>query len=233
VLRLANVRQRKDPIGTGANVAVAGVAGSGRAELVRLYAQCLAELDLVGVGHFVRVGLDDDLRAEWPGQAGPLVRTAFADAAGGVLMVDVDGSWPGDPREYGVDVLEELAATTRRAAGDPVVALVGEPDRLAALFERVPALGEVVGERWTLGGYAIEELADIAVRSLRRRGHEVPDEVREALCARFAGSEDGNTLDAARQLASRLAGVAASQTLTAGDVRATGTRGLVAVTGMS
>jgi hypothetical protein len=231
VLRLANVRQRKDPIGAGANVAVAGVAGSGRAELVRLYAQCLAELDLVGVGHLVRASLDDDLRADWPGQAGPLVRTAFADAAGGVLMVDVDGSWPGDPREYGVDVLEELAAAARRAAGDPVVALVGEPDRLAVVFERVPALGEVVGEHWALGGYAVEELADITVRLLRRRGHEVPDEVREALRGRFAGSQDGHTLDAARLLAGRLAGTAASQTLTAEDVRATGARSLAAVTG--
>jgi len=225
VLRLADAHRQKRPIGTLANVAVAGAAGSGRAELVRLYTQCLAELDLVGVGHLVRVSLDDDLRAEWPGQAGRLVRTAFDDATGGLLMVDVDGTWPSDPREYGVDVLEELAAAMRRAVGDPVVALVGEPDRLVAVFERVPALGEVVGEQWTLGGYAVDELADIAVRLLLRRGHEVPDDVREALRARFADSQDGNTvrtLDAARLLANRLAGTAASQTLTAEDVRATG-----------
>ena len=228
VLRLGDARRQNRPIGTQANVAVAGVAGSGRAELVRLYTQCLAELDLVGVGHLVRARLDDDLRAEWPGQAGRLVRTAFDDAAGGVLMVDVDGVWPTDPREYGVDVLEELAAIMRRAAGDPVVALVGEPDRLAAVFERVPALGEVVGEHWALAGYAVEELADIAVRLLLRRGHEVPDDVREALRARFEGGAS-RTLDAVRQLASRIAGTAASQTLTAEDVRATGARGLTTV----
>jgi plasmid stability protein len=231
VLRLADAHQRKQPVGAGANVAVAGVVGSGRAELVRLYTQCLAELDLVGVGHLVRAGLDDDLRAEWPGQAARLVRTAFDDASGGVLMVDIDGTWSSDPREYGVDVLEELAAATRRAAGDPVLALVGEPDRLAAVFERVPALGEVVGEHWALSAYAVDELADIAVRLLLRRGHEVPDDVREALRARFTDSTTVRTLDAARRLANRLAGTAASQTLTAEDVRATGARSLAAVPG--
>jgi hypothetical protein len=220
LLRLGELRTLRRPIGDEANVAVAGAAGTGRSELTRLYAQCLAELDLVDIGHVVVASVDRDLRADWPGQAERLVATAVADAAGGVLVVDTDGVWPGDPREYGVEALEALAEAVRRAPGDPVLALVGEPDRLATVFELVPALAATVGERWTLTGYATEELAGIAVRLLRRRGHEVPDDVREALWARFDGAV--HSLDGARQVAGRLASTAASRTLTAADVQATG-----------
>jgi len=232
LLRLGELRTLRRPIGGEANVAVAGAAGTGRSGLTRLYAQCLAELDLVDIGHVVVASMDRDLCADWPGQAERLVATAVADAAGGVLVVDTDGVWPGDPREYGVEALQALAAAMRRAPGDPVVVLVGEPDRLATVFELVPALAAGVGERWTVTGYATEELAGIAVRLLRRRGHEVPEDVRAALHTRFDDvRSDGaaRTLEGARQFATRLASTAASRTLTAADVWAAGGRGLTVV----
>jgi hypothetical protein len=64
----------------------------------------------------------------------------------------------------------------------------------------------------------VDELASLAVRELVRRGHEVPDEVRDAVAARLAGAADRETVYPAHQLARRLARTAASRTLAVADL---------------
>lgn len=215
LVRLTTAKRGNQALGTAANVVIGGRRGSGRSEIARLYAQALSELKLTRVGHVVRRSVATDLLSHWPGQAESLVRTAFEDAAGGVLVVDLDGDLDSD---HGIEVVETMAALMLRGAGDPVVVMLGEHTRLVPLFQEVQTLAECFASGWDLAPYSVDELAGLAVRELVRRGHEVPDEVREAIAARLEGTADRETVYPAHQLARRLARTAASRTLAVADL---------------
>jgi hypothetical protein len=217
LVRLMGVQRAGHVLGHAANVVLGGKRGSGRGEVAKLYAHALSELQLVRVGHVVRTSVGTDLQSHWPGQAESLVRTAFEDAAGGVLVVDVDGDW--DP-DHGLEVVETLVASMQRAPADPVVVMVGDHSRLVPLFQQLPTLADCFLEGWDLAEYSVDELAALAVRELVRRGHEVPDEVRAGMAERLAESADRETVHPAHQLARRLARIAASRTLAVADLPA-------------
>jgi Holliday junction resolvasome RuvABC ATP-dependent DNA helicase subunit len=215
LVRLATAKRGNQVLGNSANVVIGGKRGSGRSEIARLYAQALSELQLVRVGQVVRRSVATDLLSQWPGQAESLVRTAFEDAAGGVLVVDLDGEL--DP-DHGLEVVEMMAGLMLRGPADPVVVMLGEHTRLVPLFQQVPTLADCFLEGWDLAPYSVDELAGLAVRELVRRGHEVPDEVRDAVAARLAGTTDRETVYSAHKLARRLARTAASRTLAVADL---------------
>jgi AAA+ superfamily predicted ATPase len=220
LVRLGELKHSNEPLAQQANVVIGGPRGTGRREIAKLYAQSLAELDLVGIGHLVNSSIIADLYPRWPGQAERLVQTAFGDAAGGVLLIDLDGEWDASPNTPGVEAVEAVTQAVSRRPGDQVVVLTGEPDRLAALFVAVPALRNCFAEGWELADYSVDELAEIAVRLLIRRGHDVPEDVRDALADELAGASQ-HTVYAAHQLARTLSVTAASRTLAAADLRGT------------
>ncbi|MEU5847828.1 right-handed parallel beta-helix repeat-containing protein [Saccharopolyspora shandongensis] len=229
LVRLMTAKRGNQALGAAANVVIGGKRGSGRSAIARLYAQALSELQLVRVGHVVRTSAATDLLPHWPGQAESLVRTAFEDAEGGVLVVDVDGDLEPD---HATEVAEAMVALMQRRAGDPAVVLIGESDRLVPLFQQVRPLADCFLQGWDLQPYSVDELAGIAVRDLVRRGHEVPDEVREAVAARLAGTADRDTVHPARELARRLARTAASRTLAVADLPPAAVRGTQADQGL-
>lgn len=225
LMRLCELKKRRKPLGRQGNVVLGGVRGSGRSEVARLYAQCLAELDLIGIGQVTRVSFAGDLRPHWPGQADALVSRAFEDAAGGVLVVDADGDWAADPADPRAEISEALVEAIRRHPADLVVVMLGEQTTLVPLFELVPALGGAFGEGWDIEEYSVDDLTEIAVRSLSRRGHQVPDDVRGAVSEQIAESGE-RTVRAAHRLADRLAVTAASRTLASADLRGLAPRGV-------
>ena len=212
VLRLAELRNRRRGYANQGNVILAGRRGSGRHEIARLYAQALSELGIVASGQVIPVAFTRELCAQWPGQARSLVAQAVRDAEGGVLVVDYDAGDGDDP----VEVAEALAAALA-APGDPVVVLTGEPAALTALFRQVPALRDGFAEQWDFPAFTAAELAEIAVRYLVRRGHEVPDDVRAALAELVPGLPE-QTVVAAHRLSAALARTAAARTLTVADI---------------
>ncbi|MEC3980607.1 right-handed parallel beta-helix repeat-containing protein [Amycolatopsis sp. H20-H5] len=221
LLRLAQLKKDRKPLGTQANVVLGGPLGSGRGEFARRYTRCLSELGLIGVGQVAGVSLDRELDPQWPGQAEHLVRTAFEDAAGGVLVVEVHDDWD-------TEAAEALVGAIRAAAADPVVLMLGEQASLVSLFERVPALAECFGQAWDFADYSVAELTELAVRRLAARGHQVPDDVRAAVHEQLAESGD-RTVRGAHQLAQRLAAIAASRTLAPADLGPFSSRNLTAV----
>ncbi|MDT7796816.1 MAG: hypothetical protein QOI78_249 [Actinomycetota bacterium] len=218
LVRLGGLKHGRQPLGQEANVVLSGERGSGRAEFARLYARGLAELGLVGVGQLVRRSVAEDLMPRWPGQAEHLVRTALDDASGGVLVLDLDGEWESTVHTSGHEVLEALAEAVGRRPADPVVVLTGEPRRVRTLAGLVPSLRERFPAVWELGEYTVDELGEIAVRLLIRGGHEVPDDVRDALAHELAAASE-RTVHAAHELARTLSATAASRTLAAADLR--------------
>ncbi|RKT86452.1 Right handed beta helix region [Saccharopolyspora antimicrobica] len=212
LVSLCERRNNRRSLGQHGNAVLTGPRGSGRRELARLYAQGLSELGLIGIGQVVHASLTEDLRPQWPGQAESLVRKAFQDAQGGLVVVDVDAD--GKPQ---AEEAEALLAALREHAADPVAVLTGTRPGVEHLFERVPQLRDCFGEWWQVDAYSAADLAAIAVRQLRERGHQVPDEVSAALRAHIEESGE-NTVFGVHRLSRRLARMAASRTLAAADV---------------
>ncbi|MER6990048.1 right-handed parallel beta-helix repeat-containing protein [Saccharopolyspora hirsuta] len=220
-------KARRMAVGKHGHAVLAGAPGSGRSEIARHYAQGLSELGLVPVGHLVRRSLGEDLRPQWPGQAESLVATAFHDARGGVLQLDVDADV-----ETQLEVAEALSAALREQVGDPVVVLTGERAGLESLFGCAARLRGSFPHHWEIGPYTAAELAAIAVRYLRDRGHEVPDEVAAAMAEHIERSGE-RTVRQAHQFSRHLARTAASRTLAVADLAGTGEPTAPAVGGLA
>ncbi|MGW6449969.1 right-handed parallel beta-helix repeat-containing protein [Lentzea sp. NPDC055074] len=212
---LCGLRARNKGLGRQANVVLSGRRGTGRRAIAALYAQSLAELDLVPTGHVTRLSIGRDLCPRWPGQAVSLVATAFEDADGGVLLLEADGQWTTDSAELRAELADALAEAVRRGTG-PVVVLSGEP---RALRELSPAFDDCFAQRWDFTDYDVDDLTALVVRRLARCGHEVPQDVAEAVRGLLSGNGDRTAWDAHR-LAQRLATTAASRTLAAADLHA-------------
>ncbi|MCM4078043.1 right-handed parallel beta-helix repeat-containing protein [Paractinoplanes hotanensis] len=212
LLQACELRNRRRAYGKQANVLFTGPLGSGRSEFARLYAAGLSELDLVPVGQLIRVSTARELAPQWPGQTRNLVEAAMADAEGGVLLVDYAGDDGAGP-----DAMTELVDAMRRAPSGPVVVLLAEHEAARVLSTAVPALDEVFGRRWDMPAYTAPELAEIVVRHLVRRGHEVPDDVRAAL-AEIVSELPDRTVRAAHLLSWGLTRTAASRTLALADL---------------
>ncbi|MET7747683.1 right-handed parallel beta-helix repeat-containing protein [Micromonospora sp. NPDC005367] len=213
LLQLCELRNRNRSYGRHGNVMLGGPPGSGRGEFARLYAAALSELTLVPVGQLVRASTVRELAAQWPGQAGSLVRATLRDAEGGVLVVE----YADEPTGGGIEVVESLVEQVRSAPGDPMLVLIGETAELAELRKAVPGLAEVFGQQWVVPAYSTTELAEIVVRHLLRRGHEVPDDVRAAIGELVVGLPEP-TVRAAHQISWGLARTAASRTLALADL---------------
>ncbi|WP_199514962.1 right-handed parallel beta-helix repeat-containing protein [Nucisporomicrobium flavum] len=213
LLQLCELRNRRRAYGKHGNVVISGPSGSGRSEFARLYAAGLSELDLVPVGHLVRVSTGHELAPHWPGQARSLVRAALRDAEGGVLVVEHNDDGSG----RGAEAVESLVDQMRAGMGDPVTVLIGEAEALRELRATVPGIDEVFGQEWAVPAYSTAELAEIVVRHLVRRGHEVPDDVRAALADLAAGLPE-RTVRAAHLFSWGLTRTAASRTLALADL---------------
>jgi hypothetical protein len=219
LVRLAELGRGGRAIGPGANAIISGQRGSGRGEVARIYARTLAELDVVHTGAVRCVSVAAELCPHWPGQAQSLVREAFDEAGGGVLVVNVDGDWPVEPGTAGMDAVEAVADAMAARPADPVVVLTGERARLGELLSVLPRLQIGFAESWQLDEYTVDELTAAAVRLLEKRGHEVPDEVRTAIAEELSSGPQ-RTLRGTHELARRLSLTAASRTLAAADLRA-------------
>ncbi|ATY13367.1 ATPase [Amycolatopsis sp. AA4] len=218
LLKLGRLTHERQPLGHQANLVITGKRGTGRSEYARLYAQILSEFRMAPMGQLVHRHLAEELSPQWPGQAEHLVRAAVEDASGGTLVVDLDGEWDTSPHTPGIEALEALSEMIARRPADPVVVFTGESDRVGELLAQLPTLRDAFPYGWQLGEYTVDELAEIAVRLLVRRGHEVPDDVRDALAHELSAAAD-HTAYAAHELARTLSAAAASRTLAAADLR--------------
>ncbi|WP_037363158.1 right-handed parallel beta-helix repeat-containing protein [Amycolatopsis orientalis] len=216
--KLGRLTHERQPIGHQANLVISGERGAGRSEYAKLYAQILSEFRIAPMGQVVHRNLAEELSPRWPGQAEHLVRAAVDDASGGTLVVDLDGDWDTSPHTPGIEALEALSEMIARRPADPVVVFTGESDRVGELLGQLPTLRDAFPYGWQLDEYTVDELAEIAVRLLVRRGHEVPDDVRDALAHELSAASD-HTAYAAHELARTLSAAAASRTLAAADLR--------------
>jgi SpoVK/Ycf46/Vps4 family AAA+-type ATPase len=214
VIRLVELKNRRRATGRHGNLVLCGRRGSGRTELARLYGQALTELGVLPVGQFILLRTSQ-LLPQWPGQARALVRTAFADALGGLLVIDHDSDSAGG--EELTELLDAVTEQIRATPGDPVVVLSGQQAGLVRLFADHPGVRECFAQRWDVPDYSPGEMAALTVAHLLRRGHQVPEEVRPVI-ARLAEALPARTAWEAHRLADRIARTAAARTITVADL---------------
>ena len=217
LLELCEGQRHRQPLGVRANLVFAGPSGTGRTEVARLYARCLAELGLLASGQLAWASLADDLFPQWPGQAETLVRHTVEDSAGGVLIIEVPPSWAARPADLRAETVGALVKVLRTPQADLVVVLVGETDVVTDLLNGAPEFAGCFFGGVRFGLYTVPELTTAAVRRLSARGHLVPEDVREAIARRLGTGRD-RTITSAHRLADELAASAASPTVVVADL---------------
>ncbi|MFB7781053.1 right-handed parallel beta-helix repeat-containing protein [Streptomyces bauhiniae] len=215
---LVTAHQRGETLARSANLVFAGAEGSGRDAVAVLYARALAELGLLPTGTVHRVPLSA-WPARWAGQAEANVLTAFDEAAGGLLMLELDEYFASralTDRTALLTAVRDLAALR----DDVVLVLSAEPRMLADFLGDEPGdgLAAVFGERLDFAPYDAGELALLAVQRLAATGLEAGEGVFEALAEHFARMPATRGAFEAHALADRLADVAVSRVLGADDV---------------
>jgi len=199
-----------------ANLVFAGRDGSGRRAVAALYARALAEQGVSGTGALLWVPLSG-FPARWPGQAETFAAAVFAEAAGGLLLLEADQAFARWPAEERGRVLGSLPPVVARSP-DVVLVLSGEPRQLAGVLRGDDKLAGCFAEYVPFGDYSGADLAELARRYLASRGFAVGEQARAALLECFATAPRGTGAWDAYRVAAYLAQESAGPAVQAADV---------------
>ncbi|KUO05523.1 right-handed parallel beta-helix repeat-containing protein [Streptomyces caeruleatus] len=202
---LAELHRQGQPVAGLMNVVFAGRQGSGRSAVAGLYARCLAEHGLLATGAVHRQALSA-FPARWREQAGAFAAALFEEAAGGLLLLELDQAFLARPESERSAVMSSLRAATD---GNAEVALVlfGEDPTLAEVLNARAGseLAACFAEYLPFVDYSGAEAAELSLRYLTARGFTVDDHVRDSLAEHFTDSPPPAGAYGAHQFAARLA----------------------------
>ncbi|WP_217556631.1 right-handed parallel beta-helix repeat-containing protein [Streptomyces sp. GbtcB6] len=179
-----------------------GGPGSGRAALTALYGRGLAEAGLLPTGAVVRLPLSQ-VPARWPEQPVARLTAAFAEAEGGVLLLELDPGFEQRPPAEQTAVLDGLQAVAVRPGG-PVPVLSGSANMGPLLRGRAP-LTAVFAEYVRMVPYTPAELVELVARRLRVQGFRLAEDGAAELAAEFGRRPPGGAVFGAHRLADLLA----------------------------
>lgn len=213
---LARLKREQTPIAGLANLVFEGREGAGRTAVAEIYAQCLAEDDLIASGAVRRAGLADFPVLE-PKQAQVYAAHLFEQSAGGVLLLRMDEDFFRRTPEQRAAVLGALRpAVTRNQA--TVLVLAGEPNRVAQILRERSDVAGCFADSLAFPDYDPRRLALLTGRQLAVRGFKTPDETLRAIAERFAAAEPRGGARAAHRLAQVIAAGARSVLIGPADV---------------
>ncbi|MFI7499922.1 right-handed parallel beta-helix repeat-containing protein [Streptomyces sp. NPDC049687] len=202
---LTELRRQRQPVAGLMNLVFAGNQGSGRRAVAGLYARCLAENGLLETGAVHRQALSA-FPAGWREQAETFAAAVFGEAAGGLLLLELDQAFQDRPEGERGAVMSALRAA---ADGNAEVALVlcGEEPTLVEALNASPGseLAACFAEYLPFADYSGAELAELALRYLTARGFTVGDHVRSSLAEHFTDSPPPAGAYGAHRFAERLA----------------------------
>jgi probable Rubsico expression protein CbbX len=216
-----------------------GNPGTGKTTVALRMAQILHRLGYVRKGHVVSV-TRDDLVGQYIGHTAPKTKEVLKKAMGGVLFIDEAYYLyrPENERDYGQEAIEILLQVMENQRDDLVVILAGYKDRMNTFFQSNPGMSSRIAHHIDFPDYTQAELLQITRKMCEQMNYRLDAEAQammaEYIAARvsqpnFANARSmRNALDRARlRQANRLfdaplavADLAALQTLTAADIRA-------------
>ena len=117
-----------------------GNPGTGKTTVARLLAQIYRTLGVVTRGHLVERDRSQ-LVAGYIGQTAPLVRKAFDDADGGMLLIDEANALArGGPTDFGLEAIDTVVKLAEDRRDTIIVVLAGYPEEMAVLVDANPGM---------------------------------------------------------------------------------------------
>lgn len=202
---LAELHRQRQPVAGLMNLVFAGKQGSGRGAVAGLYARCLAENGLLDTGAVHRQALSV-FPAAWREQAETFAAAVFDEAAGGLLLLELDQAFQARPESERSAVMSALRAAAE-ATAEVALVLCGEAQTLADVLNARPGseLAACFAEYLQFADYSGAELAELSLCYLTARGFTVDDHVRISLAEHFTDSPPPAGAYGARKFAERLA----------------------------
>jgi Holliday junction resolvasome RuvABC ATP-dependent DNA helicase subunit len=205
VAGLTELHRQRQPVAGLMNLVFAGKQGSGRGAVARLYARCLAEYGLLDTGAVHRQALSA-FPAGWREQAETYAAALFDEAAGGLLLLELDQAFQARPESERSAVMSALRAAAETNV-EVALVLCGEEATLAEVLNARPGseLAACFAEYLPFTDYTGAELAELSLRYLTARGFTVEDHVRSSLVEHFTDSPPPAGAYGAHRFAERLA----------------------------
>ncbi|MER5525679.1 right-handed parallel beta-helix repeat-containing protein [Streptomyces sp. NPDC002677] len=200
--RLAAASGGDKELSRAAGLVLEGGPGSGRAALTALYARGLAEAGLLPTGAVLRLPLSQ-VPARWPEQPVARLTAAFAESAGGVLLLELDPAFEQRPPQEQTAVLDGLQAVAARPGG-PVPVLSGSA-AMGPLLRGRARLTAVFAEYVRMVPYTPAELVALVARRLADHGFRLTEDGAAELAAEFGRRPPGGAVFGAHRLADLLA----------------------------
>ncbi|WP_327425557.1 right-handed parallel beta-helix repeat-containing protein (plasmid) [Streptomyces sp. NBC_01527] len=197
-----------------ADVILEGAPGSGRRAVAAAYGRALAEHGVITCGALSRLPLST-VPARWSHQPRVYLSHVFQEAAGGILVLEIDSAFESRPFSEQSAVIDALAAeAAERPADGAVLVLSGSGPRLMQLLRDRTDLAAAFAEYLQLPAWTPNALAELTRRRLVVRGFQVNDEIAAALT--FQDLTEG--AHGAHKLADRIAEQAQAIQLTLTDI---------------
>ncbi|MFJ6836857.1 right-handed parallel beta-helix repeat-containing protein [Streptomyces sp. NPDC091209] len=217
---LARLQRSGKPTAGLANVVLQGPPGSGRRALAALYGRRLAELGLLPTGVTHRLALST-VPARWTEQPRFGLAAALTEAAGGLLLLDLDpafGHRPTAERTAVLNALTELAGAPRGTEHATVLALSGSSPQLMDLLRERTDLAAAFAEFVELHAYTAEQAMDLTRRQLALVGFRLDGPAVAALVDRFTEQPPRGGAHEIHRLAQDLARSARTRLVTVEDL---------------
>ena len=213
---LARLKREQTPIAGLANLVFEGREGVGRTAVAEIYAQCLAEDDLIASGSVRKARLADFPVLE-PKQAQIFAAHLFEQSAGGVLLLRMDEDFFRRTPEQRTAVLGALRPAVAKNQST-VLVLAGEANRVAQILRERADVAGCFADSLSFPNYDAQGLALLTGRHLAVRGFQVPDETLRAFAERIAAAKPRNGARDAHRFAEALAAAARTTAIGPADV---------------
>jgi hypothetical protein len=184
--------------------------------VARLYAQALSEAGLTTSGA-VHYEVLSAFPARWAGQAETFAAAVFAEAGGGLLMLEADADFTQWPAGERTRVLTAVAGEAGRNPQVPLL-LSGDHGYLAGALRERTGLPDCFAGYVGFARYSAAELAELARRFLLARGYELTGDAYGALVSCFTAAPPGTSAWDAHRFAAYVAETAASPVIQAADL---------------
>lgn len=163
------------------NYAILGSPGTGKTRIAQVIAFVLNKAGILSK-QGVRIVTRADLIGGYVGQTAPLTRRHMLDTLDGVLFIDEayqlsDSAGKGSAHDFGSEAITEIVNFADKFAGLSSIVVAGYEDRMTnEFFASNPGLERRFPFVITLSDYTVEELTDILISMLKKRGLETSDE---------------------------------------------------------
>ena len=177
-----------------------GNPGTGKTTVARLIGRIYRALEVVPEGHVVetdRAGLV----AEYVGQTAIKTSEAFAEARGGILLIDEAYALARDARSssgFGLEAIDTLVKLMEDHRDDTVVIVAGYPDEMDDFIDTNPGLRSRMPRTIDFPDYTDDELLLIFARMAKASGYTATAPAKRRVRALLASSARGKGFGNAR-----------------------------------